>query len=345
MKRTASCFLLSILLLCAGSSAWATWGPFISTGTNTGVGVPSCAQASQLNIACAVRNGQSTLMVNHFNGSAWSVWTTVSGTVATDPSCTSDLNGKVYCAATTTSGQMEVAVYNGTTWGTPTTVNASLYSAPSCAGYTAGKVLCVARNSAGGLAWSLFNGTSWSAFANLTTVTVSPPSCTTDNNNGVICAVYSSGYATKVNRFAAGHWQGFLTIGGIAGGVPDCVSMNSGGQVVCFAKAWSSGVYVNRFKGGSWAAGNWTGYGGLGGEVDDNAGCTSQAPGQLLCGAIGVTDNAMYADLYNGTTWSGWVVKVGGSGFGSPSCTALGTGQVVCVIMGPNNRLTSSVGP
>ena len=35
----------------------------------------------------------------------------------------------------------------------------------------------------------------------------------------------------------------------------------------------------------------------------------------------------------------------GGTGFGSPSCAALGSGRVVCVIMGLNNKLTSIVGP
>ena len=79
-------------------------------------------------------------------------------------------------------------------------------------------------------------------------------------------------------------------------------------------------------------------------HVNDNAGCTTQAPGLLVCGATAVTDNAFYADVWSGTLWSGWT-KIGGSGTGSPACAPLGTGQVVCVMMGLNNRLTSVVGP
>jgi hypothetical protein len=32
-------------------------------------------------------------------------------------------------------------------------------------------------------------------------------------------------------------------------------------------------------------------------------------------------------------------------GLGTPSCAPLGTGQVACVVMAPDNKLTSTVGP
>jgi hypothetical protein len=231
---------------------------------------------------------------------------------------------------------LQVAIFNGTAWSKPTKVTGALYSAPSCAEYTAGEVLCAVRNATGGLAWTLFNGTTWSAFANLTTTAISAPSCTTDNNSGVICAVFTTANATLVNRFSAGAWEGFLNIGGTAGGQPDCASLNSGGQVACFAKAYFSGIYGSLFNGSSWAVGNWSTYGSLGGSPDDNASCTSQVAGQLVCGSISALDSAFYADVYNGS-WLGWS-KIGGAGFGSPSCAPLGTGQVVCVVMGQCRR-------
>ena len=159
----------------------------------------------------------------------------------------------------------------------------------------------------------------------------------------MICSIFTTGSGTLVNRFSGGAWAGFLSIGGLAGGQPLCSSMNSGGKVVCFAKAYNSGVYGALFNGGSWVIGDWTGYGGIGGGVNDNAGCTTQAAGQLVCGAI-VIDNAFYADVYNGSGWLGFA-KIGGTGVGSPSCAPLGTGQVVCVVLGIDNKLTSVVGP
>jgi hypothetical protein len=202
----------------------------------------------------------------------------------------------------------------------------------------------VARNSTGGLAWSLYNGTKWSAFVNLKTSAVSAPNCTTDNAGSVICSVYTTASATLVNRFTGSAWSGFLNIGGLAGGEPDCASLNSGGKVACFAKAYNSGVFVSAFNGGSWVAGDWTPYGGLSGNVNDNAGCTSQAAGELVCGAIGVNDSAFYANVFNGTNWAGWA-KIGATGVASPACAPLGTGQVVCLVTGIDNKFTSVVGP
>jgi len=162
--------------------------------------------------------------------------------------------------------------------------------------------------------------------------------------------VFTTGGATLVNRYAAGAWEGFLNIVGVAGGEPDCTSMNSDGNVACFVEgAESLGIFGTRFDGGGWTLADWSSYGGLGGEVSANASCTSQAVGQLVCGAYGVgvtDDSALFANVFNGSGWSDWT-KVGGTGIGTPACSPLGTGtgQVVCVVMGINNKLTSVVGP
>jgi hypothetical protein len=59
---------------------------------------------------------------------------------------------------------------------------------------------------------------------------------------------------------------------------------------------------------------------------------------------VSAIDNVFYADVYNGSSWLGFA-KIGGTGVGSPACAPLGTGQVVCVVLGINNKLTSVVGP
>ena len=345
MKRTAVC----VLILCAGlascQSAWASWGSFISTGNATGFGNPSCAFVSSGKAVCAVRSGKSAIMVNEFNGTSWGTWTNLVGAVASNPSCTSNGSGDVICAAMATSGNLLTTVFNGSSWTTPAQVAARLYSAPSCGELTAGEVLCVARSSTGGLAYSIYNGTSWSTFKTVATSAVSAPGCATDNAGGVVCAVVTIDGITLANRYTAGAWEGFLNLGGSAAGDPNCSSVNSGGKVACFGEAYNSGmIYGAEFLGGSWTANNWTTYGALGGTVSNNANCTTQGAGLVVCGAIGELDNAFYADVYNGASWGGWI-KIGGIGIGIPACGALGTGQVVCIVMGVNNKLTSVVGP
>lgn len=274
------CLLLAVCLtLCP--AAWGSWGSFISTGTATGVGTPSCAEVSSGHAACAARTGKAAIMVNEFNGTAWAAkWTNLAGAVSSDPSCTSDGNGKVICAATATNGDLLWSVFNGTTWSASAKVSTALYSAPSCAEYTSGQVLCVARNASGGLAWSVYNGTSWSAFANVSTSAVSGPNCTTDNNNGVICGLLTTGYATLVNRFAAGAWEGFLDLSGTAYSTPDCTSLNSNGNVACFVVGVTyQGIFGSRFNGGNWVVGDWSAYSSINGTVTANASCTSQSAG------------------------------------------------------------------
>jgi hypothetical protein len=200
VKRITLHLVLSTCLLMT-PAAWASWGSFISTGTATGVGNPSCAPVSTGQVACAVRSSKSAIMVNEFNGTSWGTWKSLTGTVSSDPSCTSDGTGKVYCAATATNGDLQVTVLNGGLWSTPTKVSAALYSAPSCAEYIAAQVLCAARSASGGLTWSVYNGTAWTAFANLATSTTSAPGCSSDDSGGA---------------------------------VPDCTSMNLNGNVACF---------------------------------------------------------------------------------------------------------------
>ena len=347
MKRILITLMVLSACLSLVPTASASWGSFVSTGSATGVGNPSCAAVSPNHVVCAVRTGTASIMVNEFNGSTWGGWKVLATSVSSDPSCTSDGAANVICAATATTGALQVMIFNGSTstWSAPSTVPAALFSAPSCAMVTVGETLCAARNAGGGLAWSTFNGTSWTAFANLSTaVAVSAPSCTTDNNDGVVCAIFTTGGATIARRFASGTWSGSINLGGISGGEPECASLSSAGKVTCFAKAYSSGIYANLYNGKGWNAPNWSGYLNLNGTVNDNAGCTSHIPGQLVCGATFVTDAAFHANVFNGSFWSGWT-KVGGSGVGSPACASLGSTQVVCLIMGPTNKLSSVVGP
>jgi hypothetical protein len=343
MKRILSCLLLLSASLLTTPAAWATWGSFISTGNTTGIGAPSCAPIAKNLVACGVRSSKSLIMVNEFNGTSWGTWKSLPGSVVSDPTCTSDGSGNVFCAATVANGYLQVTELTGGVWSAPVKVKAALYSEPSCAEVTAGQVLCAGRTSSG-LSWSLYNGTSWSVFANLATSAISSPSCSSDDNHGVICAFYTAGYATLVNRFTSGAWEGFLSLGGVGHGKPECMSMDNGGSVVCVADWYSSGIYGNRFNKGTWAVSGWGGYVSLGGLGNDNARCTSQGAGEIVCGVLNPIDNAFYVDVFNnGTNWTGFFT-VGGAGFGSPSCASLGTGQVVCVVMGLDNKLKSVVG-
>ena len=108
-------------------AASATWGAFVSTGTATGIGNPSCALVTTGHVVCAVRTGKAAIMVDELNGTTWNGWKTLAMTVSSDPSCASDGGGKVLCAATATTGNLQASIFNGTTWSAPSTVTAALF--------------------------------------------------------------------------------------------------------------------------------------------------------------------------------------------------------------------------
>jgi hypothetical protein len=272
-------------------------------------------------------------MVNHFKGTAWGKWSSLVGTVSSDPSCTSDGAGKVLCAATATKGNLQVAIFNGTLFraqlrrthdGTSAMRRTKLH----------GRIGLVRLQR-----YFLEQVRQPRDFRRLR----SGMCHRQRGRRSDLCGVHDwRCHAGEPLRRRGLGWVP-QNLGGIAAGAPDCTSMNSSGQVVCFGEAYFSQIFGTRFDGGTWAVASWTTYASLGGEVTNNANCTTHAAGQLVCGVIAI-DNAFYADVYNGTSWSTWT-KTGGTGVGIPACAALGSGQAVCVVMGVNNKLTSVVGP
>ncbi len=345
-RTVLACLCVLAAALFFTSPSQASWGAFTSTGSTTGIGNPSCAQVSTEHVVCAVLSAKAQMMVNEYSETKWGSWTSLAGSVVSAPSCTNDGTGKVFCAATAATGDLEVAIFSGTSWGTPTQVTAALYSAPSCAKYLAGEVLCVARNATGDLSWSLYSNGKWSAFASLAITALYAPSCTSDGDNGVICSVITTGGTTVVDRYAAGAWKSALNIGGLAGAPATCNYWQPTGQVTCFAKAQSSGLYVTTFNGGTWSTANWSSYGDLGGVANEAPSCTTQTTGDLVCGVIGTETNEFYSNVYtdSSNSWTGWTL-VGGTGTGPTSCVPFETGKAICLVMGVNNELSSTVGP
>jgi hypothetical protein len=146
-----------------------------------------------------------------------------------------------------------------------------------------------------------------------------------------------------VNRYNGTGWDGFVNIGGRGTGDPTCTDFGVSGEAVCFARGTDSSLWGNRFAGGTWAAASWTGWGSLGGLVGAKGSCTTLAASQLVCGAFGLTDSALWVNEFNGG-WGGFT-RLGQTTVGSPSCSSLGSGKVLCAVVSVNNKVSSVVGP
>jgi len=341
-------WLVLVACLLPVHSAWASWSGFVSMGTTVVIGDPSCTLLTDGKAICAARGLNQTLLVNEFNGSKWSGWTSIAGVITSNPSCTGDGLGNVFCGAVSTTSALAVAKFNGTAWSALVPVGGQLTSTPSCTSFAAGKVVCVARSITGGLTATVFNGASWGAFSNLAAKTTSAPSCTSNGAGDAICAVLGitgTEYNTLVTRFNGSSWNAFLNILGIATSDPDCIDDEKGGEVSCFARGTTTSLYGNTFDGRSWSTTSWVGWEDLGGYVSKPS-CAPVSSFNLVCAVIGIADptNALYVDQFNGAVWSP-LERLGSTGIGTPSCTTLGNGKVLCSIVGVNNEALSVTGP
>jgi len=204
--------------------------------------------------------------------------------------------------------------------------------------------LCAARSATGGLASTVFSGSAWSKFDNQSATSTSAPGCGSDEAGRVICAMRDKTGKIIVNRYNGTGWDGFINIGGLASGEPVCGEFGVSGEAVCFARGTDVGLWGTRFAGGAWSPAQWTGWGSLGGPVASKGACSLLSTGQLICGAIFLTDSALYVNDYNGSSWLGFV-KVGQTAIGTPSCVNLNIGSVLCAVVGVNSKTFSTVGP
>jgi hypothetical protein len=349
MKTVCVRRLLTIMvLLCALHPAWAAWTSAASMGTTVVLSDPSCASPSTGLAVCAARGVGQTLIVNQWSGTKWAVWKTIAGTVTSNPSCAADGAGSVICGVRNATGGLSAAVYNGTTWGVLTSVGGTLTSEPSCAQLTVGDVLCVGRSTAGGYTSSFFNGTVWSAFKTLAGTTVSAPGCGSDGTGGVVCISTSTtdSWSVVAARFAGAAWSTFINIGGSSGaGRYSCTPLGGTlGLLTCFSRGSGGGLFADNYKGGAWAATSWSGWGGLGGNVNPGSSCAQTATGELACGSV-ASDAGLWVTSFNGTSWSGWL-KIGTATYnGNPGCASIEGGKVLCAVVGVNGKAVSTIGP
>src|SRR5258708_13741088 len=296
------CVSLTLLFLLGQSHpALAAWGPFVSTGATTVNSDPCCAPTNAGQAICAARGFTNSMVVNQFNGSTWSGWAKLAGAITSAPSCASDGTGHAICAARATNSGMVATFFNGSTWSAEAKVKVTLSSGLSCATLGSGHVLCAGRSATGSLTSSVFNGSTWSAFENPAATSTSGPGCGTDDAGRVVCAMLDNSRNLIVNRYNGASWDGFLNIGGEGTGGPICTNLLVSQQLACFARGTDTSFHGNRFNGQAWLAGNWLGWGELGGLIGNKGSCAVIASNQIVCGVFAGTDSALWGNEFTRT--------------------------------------------
>ncbi len=339
----------------SAAPAGAAWSAFTSIGTSNVFSDPSCAADGNGTAVCAALGSGSTPIVARFNGTSWSGWTHLSGTITVAPSCAAVITGEVICASRNTDLQLIAYLWNGKTWSASLAVATGLDSAPSCAALSGGKALCAGRSYEDGIVSAVYSGKSWTASswtnpAVVVDAVYGPVECTPDDVGNAICAYLATGSTTKVREFETA-WSAAINIAGLATTPATCTDAGVGGKAACFAIS-EGGVYGQQFLGGSFTAAKWTGWGSIGG-AGSSVSCAQYGQKAALvnfaCGAVSLTDDRLYTNEYNGSGWSGWVALGTATFIGTPSCFALNRtttpGRIMCALTTVANTAVATVGP
>lgn len=100
MKLPFLAIVAGLLLWLQAAVASAAWTPLTPLGNTTvATSNPSCATVAANEAVCAVSDANHKLAVNRFVGGAWTGWTVLAGTIASDPSCTERGTREVVCVA------------------------------------------------------------------------------------------------------------------------------------------------------------------------------------------------------------------------------------------------------
>jgi hypothetical protein len=315
---------------------------------------PSCTFLAAGEVVCAVRNTAMRLAVNRFSSGAWTGWKVLEGVITSNPSCILRGTREAVCAARSAEGKLAYTRFDGSQFTALRTYNRTLLSAPSCSRLSETIMICAYRGLGGGMQNTrLAGGSMISPALNPVAQIFSGPNCTSDETGRPVCAAISSTGSVVFTRFDGTKWEPFISSAVfVATTDPVCSAIGVPGKVFCFARDRYSIASFNNFVGGDWLASGWQPWKDHLGAVKSGVSCAYTDPGKLACAAVGMFDNSVYANVFDGTLWSGWrLLGTGSLATGTPSCAKYNSRgipkfkKVLCVWIAPDNSLMSSFGP
>ena len=281
----------------------------------------------------------------------WSGWSEVPGNGFTvSGPATTWYKGNDYVFVRGTNNRIYMSSLSGTTWSGWSQVpgNGLTLSAPTAAAFEYNTLFLFVRGIDDKIYANTFNGTTWSGWSQ-----VPGNGFTIDTPKALGMSLFVRGTNDRIylNTFNGTTWSGWSEVPGnglTLAGPTAAVHITPGGTFLnLFVRGTNDHLYVNRTPGGT----TWSGWS----EVPGNE-RTLSAPaatagqlrvdlGNTLFLFVRGTDDKIYANTFNGTTWSGWS-EVPGHGLTPDTPGAMlfqinefGEGQVDLFVRGTNDRI------
>jgi hypothetical protein len=219
-----------------------TWTRAAELNANRLASAPSCASwgtSRSVRLSCfAVLEGSSAMQHTWYDGTNWSGWQNLGGTLTSAPGAVSWAPGVVSAFVRGTDTQMWQRYYDGRNWSGWIRLDGELTSAPSCSSWSEARVDCVVRGNGNNLflkTWEAGPGKGWGGWNALGGGANSAPSITAWGVNR-LSIFYRGDNGMMMHRYWDGaRWVGPEDLGGPISSSPACTSP-AVNRIECYAQ-------------------------------------------------------------------------------------------------------------
>jgi len=286
----------------ASLSPWSSIGGQLVSGTGPAV---STQNANSLDVFAI--GTDNALWHKSMDGSAWSAWHSLGGTLTSSPAATSPASGVIDVFGRGGNGALYSKQYSGTSWSNWYKIGGQLApgTGPAADARGTNSLDVFVQGTDHVLYYTHWDGTAWSAWHSLGGVLTSSPAATSPGNGAIDVFVRGTDGAiwerTTTNGGAT--WSNWASLGGQLASGTGPAACSQGSRLDVFAEGTNGALYQKT------STGSWSGWISLGGALTSSPAATSPTSGVIDVFVRG-TDYALWERSYN-NGWSGWI-SVGG---------------------------------
>jgi len=263
---------------------WAIWTPEYPP-----------VEPSELKLTVFAKGGDSALWYRQFDGTLWSGWQSLGGSV-NNLSATSSGNS-IYAFVRGGDGGLWDIKWDGSSWNNWQSLGGSVTNIDSI---SPDSVYAFVRGADGGLWYRKWDGSSWGSWQSLGGSIFNITSAAPGVNNLYVFVRGADG-SLQYRKWDDSSWGSWQSLGG---SITDLDATSSGNNVYVFTRGTNGDLWYRKWDGSSW--GSWQGLGGSITRLD------SVSSGNNVYAFVRGADGGLWYRKWDGSSWGSWQ-SLGGS--------------------------------
>jgi C1A family cysteine protease len=260
---------------------------------------PAVAAWGLNRLDCFVRSTDSNMWHKWWNGSQWSNWEDLGGTLTSAPAVAAWGLNRLDCFVRGTDNHMWHKWWNGSQWSNWEDLGGTLTSAPAVAAWGLNRLDCFVRGTDNHMWHKWWDGSKWSNWEDLGGTITSSPAVAAWGPNRLDCFARGTDNHMWHKWWNGSQWSNWEDLGGIITSSP-AVAAWGANRLDCFARGTDNHMWHKWWDGSKWS--NWED---LGGIITSAPAVAAWGANRLDCFARG-TDNHMWHKWWDGSKWSNW---------------------------------------